>query len=430
MKIPFRNIKAIGGHVLVPAIIITGVIIMGIAANLSLISYEYNAAVRSESWNKAIAVSEAGVEEAYAHINANGFDKYAANGWAATTNGYFKKRFLGSNYYSVTIVTSGTPSFVSQGFVRVPPSTNYLKRTVQVSLVNQGMWRGAMLAKDTITLNGNGVNTDSFNSTNSAYSTGGQYDPAKRTANGDIGSNSRLPNSIQIGNGNVHGHVATGPGGSVSVGANGSVGDLNWTSSGIQSNYWRSDMNVALKDVVWPSTIPDQHFPGFGNYNGTNYSLIFGSHNYLLSSLSLSGQQKVLIAGNAVLYITSDISMSGQSTIIIKTNASLVIYMNGASASFGGNGIVNNNGTASSLQYLGTPQNTSISISGNSAFTGCIYAPSAALSLSGGGNNIMDFVGSTVSQSVSLNGHFNFHYDESLGNTNAVSWAIGSWNEL
>jgi hypothetical protein len=430
MKINLRSACASRGHVLIATIVITGFLMVGIAANLALINYEYSAASRSESWNKAIAVSEAGVEEAYAHINVNGFDRYSPNGWAMTSNGWWKQRYLGSNYYLVTIVTNGAPSLLSVGYVRIPPSTNYLKRTVQVSLVNQGMWRGAMLAKDTIVLLGNGVSSDSFNSTNAALSSNGQYDPAKRAANGDIASNSRLPNCVQIGNGNVYGHVSTGPGGTVSYGANGGVGDLNWNTSGIQSNYWRSDMNVALKDVVWPSSIPDQDFPDDGSVNGVYYNMIFGSHNYLLASLSLSGKQKVMINGNAVIYVTSDISMSGMSSITINTNATLVIYMKGASTSIGGNGILNKNGKASSFQYLGTPENTSISVSGNGAFIGCIYAPSAAMSLSGGGNNEMDFVGSTVTQSASLNGHFNFHYDESLGNTNVVSWAIGSWNEL
>ena len=448
MIIITRARRACQGHVLISAMVLVGIILIGVAADLSLITYQFNASVRSAAWNKAIAVAEAGIEEAYAHINFNGFDGYPqsgyetygvnslsrhyANGWMTSTNGYWKRRFLGLNYYSVTINTNYPPSFVSEGYVRLLPKTMYLKRTVEVTLVNQGMWRGAMLVKGRITLSGNGVTTDSFNSTNSALSTDGQYDPAKRSENGNIASNSRLPDCVNVGNGDVYGSINTGPGGTSSIG-NGSVGSLAWHAAletGVEPGHSRNDMNVAFMDVVMPSVILDRGSAGSGTVGGTSYSMIMGSHNYVLSSLSLSGQSKVLITGNATLYVFGDISMTGQSSITIATNASLVIYMNGDSADFGGNGVLNNTGRAANFQYLGTPRNTSVSFSGNSTFVGCIYAPNAALSLSGGGNNEMDFVGSAVADRASLNGHFEFHYDESLGNTNVVSWAIGGWNEI
>ncbi len=440
MIIRLQSQRASQGHVLVCAMVLVGIILIGVAADLSLITYQYNATIRSAAWNKTIAVAEAGIEEAYAHLNVNGLDtysvngvnKYAANGWAATTNGYSKRRDLGNDYYSVTIVTNATPSFISDGFVRVLPSTKYLKRTIHVTLVNQGMWRGSMLVKGRITLSGTGVTSDSFDSTNPALSTNGQYDENKRSDHGNIASNSRLPSAIDIGNGDIYGAINTGPGGTASIG-NGSVGDLGWhagSSSGVKPGHSRSDMNVAFTDITIPATITDRGSAGSGTVNGTSYSLIMGSHNYVMSSLSLSGQSKMLVNGDATLYIVDSIDMTGQSTITLATNASLTIYMAGASARFNGNGIINQTGKAVKLQYLGTPQNRSVSVSGNSAFIGSIYAPSAALSLAGGGNNELDFVGSAVAETASLNGHFKFHYDESLGNTNVVKWAIGSWNEL
>ena len=53
-------------------------------------------------------------------------------------------------------------------------------------------------------------------------------------------------------------------------------------------------------------------------------------------------------------------------------------------------------------------------LSANAAFVGCIYCPNAAFTLGGGGNNAYDFVGASVSNTVKLNGHFKFHYDENL----------------
>ena len=51
---------------------------------------------------------------------------------------------------------------------------------------------------------------------------------------------------------------------------------------------------------------------------------------------------------------------------------------------------------------------------GNTAFTGTIYAPTADFQLGGGGNSTYDFVGASITKSVKMNGHFNFHYDENL----------------
>jgi hypothetical protein len=40
-------------------------------------------------------------------------------------------------------------------------------------------------------------------------------------------------------------------------------------------------------------------------------------------------------------------------------------------------------------------------------------------------------VGASVTQSVQMNGHFNFHYDEALGALGPkTSYTITSWNEI
>jgi hypothetical protein len=107
------------------------------------------------------------------------------------------------------------------------------------------------------------------------------------------------------------------------------------------------------------------------------------------------------------------------------------LYVAGASTSLGGSGVVNGTGSATNFSYYGLPSNTSVSFSGNAAFVGTIYAPNAALQLGGGGSNTFDFVGASVSNTVQMNGHFNFHYDELLGRqNNGASYYITSWNEI
>ena len=105
--------------------------------------------------------------------------------------------------------------------------------------------------------------------------------------------------------------------------------------------------------------------------------------------------------------------------------------MAGATTDIGGNGIVNGGGYASNFSYYGLPTNTSVSYHGNAAYTGTLYAPSANLALGGGGNNTYDFIGASVSRTVQMNGHFNFHYDEDLGRaTDDGLFLITTWNEL
>jgi len=108
--------------------------------------------------------------------------------------------------------------------------------------------------------------------------------------------------------------------------------------------------------------------------------------------------------------------MAGQDTIRISTNGTLKIYMSGASARFGGNGIVNENGNAATCYYFGLASNTSVNFAGNFGYTGVLYAPTADFQLGGGGANAYDFIGASVTKSVRMNGSFRFHYDENLKN--------------
>ena len=57
---------------------------------------------------------------------------------------------------------------------------------------------------------------------------------------------------------------------------------------------------------------------------------------------------------------------------------------------------------------------TSLALSGNGGWTGLIYAPYADMNAGGGGNTIQDVIGAIVVKNITLKGHWNFHYDESL----------------
>ena len=300
------------------------------------------------------------------------------------------------------------------------------KRKVRVVAKRQTPVQYAMLAKGQIDLNGNNISTDSFNSTNSNYSTNGKYDAAKSRDKGDVASNAGIVDAIDSGNANLRGHVSTGAGGSVAIGSNGTIGDKAWVSShvGAQDGWVSDDANVDIPDAEVPFKTGTT--PIGGTVDGTSYNYVLTNGNYILSSFS----GKVLITGNAKLLVTSSFKFSGSDGITIKPGASLEVYVACATASLGGNGI-QNTGDAMSFIYYGLNSNTSLSFGGNSSFTGVIYAPYADFALGGSGNGDYDFVGASVTKTVTMTGHFHFHYDESLANRFPIrKYVVISWNEL
>jgi hypothetical protein len=417
-------------------IIVTGIISVGLASYLKLAVNQQRSVARSAAWNETIPVLEAGIEEALAQISS-GTDAASMinNGWSISGTNYVRERTLDGNRYVARISVGVPPVIISSGFVNVPGTTStVVTRTVQVGTRSSSLFMKGMVAKGQIDLRGNNIRTDSFDSSSTSYSTGGIYDSSKAKSNGDVATNSGLVNSLSVGNANILGKVSTGPGGSVRIGPKGAVGDAAWHAggnSGIQPGYSSDDMNVSFPDVVAPYTVGLP--PVGGTLGGTNYAYILTTGDYSVSSLSLSGSSnnKILVTGDARLYVSGNISLSGQSGIIIDSTGSLKLYAAGASTSIGGNGVANGSGLAQDFQYFGLPSNMSLSFNGNAAYNGTIYAPHADLSLGGGGKNNYDFVGASISKSVSMNGHFNFHYDEALANMSAGGkYVITAWNEL
>ena len=108
-------------------------------------------------------------------------------------------------------------------------------------------------------------------------------------------------------------------------------------------------------------------------------------------------------------------SNTGQGLIrICSQGATLQIFAVGTFGLGGGAWIDNASGHPERFYLYGLPTCTSVTFGGNGSFYGCVYAPEAAFGLGGGGSDTWDFVGSSVTQSVQMNGHYNFHFDENL----------------
>ena len=137
------------------------------------------------------------------------------------------------------------------------------------------------------------------------------------------------------------------------------------------------------------------------------------------------------VTGNAVLYVVGNVNISGNAGIEIAPDASLMMFVGGSSTSISGNGFVNESGNTLKLEYWGLPSNTSIDLGGNAGFVGAVYAPQADLRFNGGGNTTTDFIGGAVTKTATLNGHFNFHYDEALKKLGPFKgYVASSWDEM
>jgi hypothetical protein len=285
-----------------------------------------------------------------------------------------------------------------------------------LDLTAQSTFCEAVLSKKAVTLSGTML-IDSFDSTSTALSTGGRYDPAKRADHGDVASLSQGVTVItDTGNTKVYGHFLTTPTGGVSISGVASVGSLAWVNAGnrgIQPGWQINTFSATMNDATLPAVTFTTLTQNPGKVSGTNYSYVIGTGNYQSPSLSLSSATSVCINGNVVLYLPGGLQMSGQSFIYLTPGSHLTIYL-GASSSLSGGGVINGTGLAKNVAIVGLPSCTSISYSGNSEFVGTIYAPEADISLTGGGATAMNFSGALAGNTVKISGNYQLHYDQAL----------------
>lgn len=263
----------------------------------------------------------------------------------------------------------------------------------------------ALVALDVIDINGFNITADSFDSGDPNHSINGLYPDGQTNmtkSNGDIMARTTVLDSVGVGNARIQGKVRTGSNGTVTLGTDG------YATGGIHYNFNTAFPNATLPVGNWLPVTSNSI-----TVNGITYPYrILSSGDYFLNGLSSS-----LYFGSNVncrIRIMGNVDLTGVKEIRIASGATVKLYMQGTSFKTAGNGIVNDNGHAASFYYFGLPSNTSIQLAGNGGFVGTIYAPQAAFALGGAGSDLRDSIGASVTKSVKMNGHFNFHYDENL----------------
>jgi len=428
MTLKTRKSKHEAGSALVVTLFMTTAILIGLGSYLLLVRAQYVSVMRSQAWNGALTSAESGVEEAMAQLNpgalaANITVDRTGNGWGLPVGGFYgpvSRSLSTNNSYSVVFSSGNWPSVYSTGYVTLPDISATLRRVICVATTNVPLYNFALAARTNITMKGNGLTVDSFDSSKTNLSTSGRYDSSKTTTNGDVAV---LYGTLDPGNHNISGDVYLGPTASFS-----SVGSI---SGKVYSDYNYDFPDVALPDTSgwFPLLIP----PG-GTVNGTSYTYAFtnsGTFTFVIPNMSSSASIYVGTNANVSMLIQN----GGVGSVLVggngATNAGkLTMYVSASSFTLGGSGVVDG-GKAANLAYYGLPGNTSLTLNGNASFTGTIYAPDADFTMNGGGSSSYDFVGSGICKSITFNGHFMFHFDESLLTSGASrGYFAVSWNEL
>ncbi len=431
------------GSALTVAAVSAGVLSIMVAGLLSYMGNEYLLNYRSHRWTQSLHLAEGAVEVGFAELNYQHFQGEAGftsgRGWAGSTNLFWK---YGGTFTDTAGSTVGqTWTYVFNvgtyfpkiwGYANVPstPGGPSIWRLVQVTVATSTRYPVGLMSRERLDLNGNNIYTDSFDSTDPNKSDSGLYDFAERQPNGDIASNDVLINSVNIGNADVYGQVYTGVGGTVAMGANGSVGPTlidadraTTVPAGEDAGWIRHDFSVDVPSVVLPAGADS--WSSLGTINDDRDS--FSAGDWRANSINLNANKTVTIGpGTVRLYVSGNVNIAGNAFIQILPNTTLQVYVAG-NVQIAGKGMVNDTGLSENNQWLGLPSSSSWNVNGNGQWIGTLYAPQADLTLNGGGVD-GDMSGSVVTRRITLTGNSQFHYDEALrGEDFASGYRVVSW---
>ena len=245
----------------------------------------------------------------------------------------------------------------------------------------------------------------------------------------DSGSN---PNPSTFG---MEGHVRTNKIGDKSIELSGSayIGGDAWVGPGGQTNNISTSGGsyVAGSKLVASSPIdlPPISMPSGGtpfNFPDANQTISAGTY-AVNSEFKLSGGKTATINGNVTLYLNKKLTLSGGSEILISSGSSLTVFSNDEFNASGGS-VINNTQLPANFQVYGTRNCDKVSLSGSSALRGAVYAPNAALTVTGSAS----IFGAAVAKTITMSGQA-FHYDKALKNLSTqfgtTSVKASGWKE-
>lgn len=342
MKTTLRKIKQNSGIALIITVVILAVMAFYFVTYLIMAGGENNTVARSQEWNDALTVAEAGVEEGLALVNkyaytgtgiTNWSTTATADGWAnvstvtsgsVTYQAFNKTLTLPNNtgYYSVYVtnvftnvsgnISYGSPTIFSIGTAKTASNPDISREIfVQTAAISESA--GGVCAQAGLSEKG-GIIVDSWDSSDPNHSIwpGGVYrqnyfNPLGTTFGIWSNSLSYVSNSFPsrtadvcvftdsnvidvVGNTKIAGYLQTGPNGSETMNGQSTVGDLNWCfgggGSGLEPGHYQQNANMNFYSHLLPSPVDTNN--GWMNWSnvptftsaGTNIIRLGGEWTY------------------------------------------------------------------------------------------------------------------------------------------------------
>ncbi|MDQ6940268.1 MAG: hypothetical protein M3119_08950 [Verrucomicrobiota bacterium] len=304
-------------------------------------------------------------------------------------------------------------------------SSPRVSRRIEAIVRPVGSFDQAIMSVGALNLTDANIIIDSYDSRDTTKSTNGLYDVAKRQEHGNIATDGTILNA---GSAHVYGDVAT------NAGTASGIGNITGTE---RDDFYQEAIPVAAPS--WPSINPTPMVVS-GNTN-LAANAVNGSpaSRYVLSAISLSGNQTLNLTGNPQgaptyieIYVTGDVNATGNSQIVLQPGVKAKIYFAG-NVKIAGNGVMNINNQPGDLYMYGitppTGSSRSFDLGGNGELSAAVYAPDYDVSIHNSGvKGTVD--GSFVGKTVQMDGITDLHYDEALGSGGIVNnYKIVSWFE-
>jgi hypothetical protein len=125
-----------------------------------------------------------------------------------------------------------------------------------------------------------------------------------------------------------------------------------------------------------------------------------------------------------VIYLDGNFDLSGSAEVNVMPNSDVQFYQGTGTVSLTGNGFVNQTNDPSALRWYSS-SNLLLKFAGTADFMGVIYAPDAAIDVSG----IFQGYGAAVGKTVVAGGSSVWHYDEAL--RTLLPWVVPpSWGRV
>ena len=259
----------------------------------------------------------------------------------------------------------------------------------------------AVFADDTIHIQG-GATVDSWNSSAGTYAQTNSC-----ATDGDLGTNSTTASTVDLASAsiNICGDVSVGAGGTAS-----SVIDQHANAT-VKGTKGAQSTNTTLT----PPTTPVPALPNAATFNpswtNTNATLAPG---YTYGNVSCQNGSLTISAGK---YVVSSLSLTANCKLIVSTGP-IEFYFTGFLNVHAGE-VQNASGIPGNLIFFGTSGATTASVQGGASAYFALYAPTATCTVHGNGH----IYGAIVCDDAHIQGNANVHYDIALSSIGGGGFA-------